>query len=69
MQRDLDFVREILLDVAGSNGPLDGRALASGGHGLDDAAYHVKIMIEGGLLEGRVQRSNNHAPLDVQVEG
>lgn len=57
MRRDLDLVREILREVAESDGAVDARALATEGHPFEEVAYHFGIMIDAGLAEGDVTRS------------
>ena len=56
MRRDMDLVRSILKAVANAQGDLDGSALTDATHDLQDIAYHVDILEEGGLIEGQVIR-------------
>lgn len=54
MQRDMDLVREILMELADSEAPLDARSLACDAHPLDEVAYHFELVIEAGLAKGSV---------------
>ena len=56
MKRDMDLVRSILKDLSESSGPLDASTLANDSHGVDEVAYHIGIMIDAGLITGRVTR-------------
>lgn len=51
MRRDLDLVREILLKLEASEGPLDVNKLVSDNRSANLVAYHFKIMAQGGLIE------------------
>jgi hypothetical protein len=62
MQRDMDLIREILLRVA-ANQEMDGRTefiyqspeeIGITGHSLEEVAYHVKMLIKSGYLEGNL---------------
>ena len=57
MKRDMDFAREILRDLSESDGDLPASAVAGGGHGAEETAYHFELLIEAGLAEGSVAKS------------
>lgn len=62
MKRDMDLVRELLLKLEAE--PLDGNlwrlepdALGIADHSLDEIAYHLVLLIDGGLLDGEREQS------------
>ena len=50
MRRDMDLVREILMQLADAAGPLDASAFVDEAHPRELVAYHFQIMDEGGLI-------------------
>jgi hypothetical protein len=60
VKRDMDLIREILLQVE-ANQEMDGRTefvyrspeeMGISGHSFEELAYHAKLLIKGGYLEG-----------------
>ncbi|MGD0046714.1 MAG: DUF2513 domain-containing protein [Bryobacteraceae bacterium] len=62
VRRDMDLIREILRQVE-ANPKMDGRTevvyqspeeMGISGHSLEELAYHAKLLIKGGYLEGNL---------------
>jgi hypothetical protein len=51
MQRDMDLVRQILLQVADSQEAVSGVSFVSENVPLSVVAYHIEIMQQAGLIE------------------
>lgn len=63
MKRDMDLVRKMLLRVEEADTPLSGYAFLDDEDDLWVIAYHIKIMIQAGLIEGSVGGSVDGKPL------
>ncbi len=59
MRRDMDLVREILMQLADAEGPLDSSAFTGEGRSRDLVGYHIQIMAEGGLISATVVASSS----------
>ena len=62
MKRDMDLVRELLLKLEaepldGNLWPLEPDALGIADHSPDEIAYHLVLLIDGGLLDGEREQS------------
>lgn len=62
MKRDMDLVRELLLKLEaepfdGNLWSLDPDGLGIGGRTHEDIAYHLVLLIDGGLLDGERELS------------
>lgn len=57
MKRDMDLVRDILSQLAESDGEVDARTFVGDGRDLQLVAYHFQIMQEAGLIEANLQRA------------
>ena len=51
MQRDMDLVRDILLEIEKNQNPMRDIKLQAHGYSPEQAAYHVKLLAEAGYLE------------------
>lgn len=59
MNRDMDLVREILMKLEVSDGPVDVNDLVTVEWSRDFVAYHFKIMDEAGLIESNRAFADN----------
>ena len=57
MRRDMDLVRDVLIQLADSAGPLDASAFVDETHPRELVAYHFQIMDEGGLIVASILAS------------
>jgi hypothetical protein len=68
VERDMDFIREVLLKVE-ADGELDGHHFKSfdasyfPGHTNEQVAYHVEQLVEAGLLKGEGRTLQSTAPI------
>ena len=60
MNRDLDLVRRILMDVADSGEPVDASAWVTDTVSRDLAGFHVLIMREAGLIDATIMAADNN---------
>lgn len=51
MQRDMDLVREILLEVEQHQQPMRDVRIRATGYAPEQVAYHVKLLAEAGYIE------------------
>lgn len=51
MKRDMELIRQLLLDLEAASGALDGRH-AVDGYTQGEVAYHLALLIKSGLAEG-----------------
>lgn len=56
MKRDMDIVRDILRNVAESNGGVSASTLSSKARPAELIAYHFEIMDEAGLIHATIKR-------------
>lgn len=56
MKRDMELVRRILISLADSEYPLDGKLFVDDATSFEKVAYHFEIMQEAGLVKANVQR-------------
>lgn len=69
MRRDLDLVRDILIQVGEADGPVDYEDLG-GGRPLALVAYHCNLMAQHGLIDlGLVRRDSGGDYMVLQVNG
>lgn len=57
MNRDMDLVRDILRELAESEGPLEASVFADGARTEQVVAFHFEIMDEAGLIEANVSKT------------
>ena len=55
MKRDMDLVRQILIETEKAEGPLQGEHFADKEHGISQVAYHIEMMEHHGLLEANLR--------------
>ena len=58
MKRDMDLVRQVLLQVEAQQGPLEWR-VRSEEDVPDPLLYHLELAIEAGLVEGKIREAGN----------
>lgn len=69
MRRDLDLVRDILIQVGEADGPVDYEDLGNG-RPAALVAYHCELMAQHGLIDlGLVQRDSGGDYVFLQVNG
>jgi len=51
MKRDMDLIREMLLEIEANPDPMDGPSLDIGGRSRDEISYHVMLMHQAGLID------------------
>ena len=56
MKRDMDLVRRILMELEASDYPLDASVFADGRVTVPQAAYHIEIMQQAGLIKATIAR-------------
>jgi hypothetical protein len=56
MRLDMDLVRRILMELEASDLPLAASVFADGRVTVEQAAYHIEIMAQAGLLRATVTR-------------
>lgn len=59
MQRDMDLVRSILMELADSENPLDAGVFVDDTRDYQFIAYHIDIMEQAGLLKATIKHGWN----------
>lgn len=68
MRRDMDLVRSILLQAEAADGPLDMGDMDPCGHTEEEAAYHVELMAQRGLVSATVRRAYGGALMLCRID-
>lgn len=55
MKRDMDLVRQILMQVEEADGPVPYADLVDSEHGMQVVVYHVNLMAAHGLLDAKTE--------------
>ena len=69
MRRDMDLVRQILLQVESADGPVTAGRLSCPGHTEQEVMWHIDLMAGHGLLDASVTRAWGGERVAATVDG
>ena len=67
MQRDMNLVRQILLELEKSDGYSEFRTIRIQGQSSEVIAYHLILLYEAGLIEGTPNKQTFNSPASIST--
>lgn len=67
MKRNLDLIREMLIEASETNYPLDANVFTSKHHSEREILYNIDLMAQAGLIEAHITKDANKDILEASI--